>query len=93
VELIVRKAADGQVAIDLDSITIYGQRFSVDTETTVDSGEEFATAIGAVVGGSGNPETGRGQLQTSGKSVLIPPRSLLTFQLRHVFRIEDQAKK
>jgi hypothetical protein len=86
VELIVRKLADGQV-VDLASITIHGERFSVDTETSVNSGEEFGTIIGAIAGGSGNPESGRSHLQTSGKSVLIPPRSLLTFKLRHVFRV------
>ena len=88
VELIVRKVADDQVAIDLDSITINGQRFSVDTESVVDSGEEFGTIIGAIAGGSkGNPEGGGSQFRTSGKSVLIPPRSLLTFKLRRVFRV------
>jgi hypothetical protein len=88
VELIVRKVADDQVAIDLDSITIHGQRFSADTETNVNPGEEFGTIIGAIAGGSGNPEV-TNQLQTSGKSVLIPPRSLLTFKLRTVFRLGD----
>src|SRR5262249_1066584 len=88
VELIVRKVADGQIAIDLNSITFNGQRFSADTEGIVDSSEEFGTIIGAIAGGSkGNPEGGGSQFQTSGKSVLIPPRSLLTFKLRRVFRV------
>jgi hypothetical protein len=87
VKLIVRKVADDQIAIDLDSITINGQRFSMGTESGVDSGEEFGTIIGAIAGGSkGNPGGGGSQFQTSGKSVLIPPRSLLTFKLRRVFR-------
>jgi hypothetical protein len=76
VELIVRKTAGDELALDLDSITINGNRYAAQTEKN-GGGEVRSAIIGAMTGGAG-PSV---PILTKGPNVDVPARSLLAFQV------------
>jgi len=73
-ELIVRVARDNDLILDLESVTVNGQRYAIKTEANrVESGRDnslVGTIVGAINGG-----------QVQGRSVRIPRDTPLSFRL------------
>ena len=93
-ELIVRQIAPGNLAVDVESITVNGRRYVLDT-----TGPRFDTnrfqhggglvggIVGAIAGATG------GQVEYRGDHIRIPAGSMLTFHLNeplHVVSWGDQ---
>src|SRR5260221_2105858 len=86
VELIVRQIAPGRMAIDLESITVQGRRYALDSS----GGPRFNTGeyanggglLGAIVGAV----TGA---RTEGGQIFVPPDGILTFETRAPLRVVD----
>jgi len=74
VELIVRVARDNDLILDLDSVTVNGQRYAIRTDANrVESQRDYSvvgTILGAINGG-----------QAQGRAVRMPRGSLITFRL------------
>src|SRR5262249_29642733 len=89
VELIVRGIATGELALDLDSITINGSRYGF-SESDDDRPRKQIGVLGVVVGVITGPGTtgsaGSGPIWTQGNRINIPDESLLTIRLTQPFR-------
>lgn len=88
VELIVREIGPQQMTVDIESITVNGHRYAMDT-----AGPDFNTqsynsgngVVGAIIGAiSGATGT---QVETQGSEIRIPPDSVLRFQLQQPLRV------
>jgi hypothetical protein len=92
-ELVVRQGSNRELSLDLESVTVNGQRYAVTAEESQlsDSQKDSigankrtgeyvggGAAIGAGVGAGAGAGT---QVLTRGKAVKIPAESLLTFRL------------
>jgi hypothetical protein len=87
VELMVRNIGNYQVALDLESIQVGDQRYSIQTDDSV--GAQRGTSIGAIIGamtGGGRGAAGA-QILTRGRSVNVPAESLITFRLQRPLRV------
>ena len=89
-ELIVRQIGPGQFTLDLESITVNGQRYAMDTngpqynmqQSYYDNGTGIVGAIvGAIAGANGE------QVEPSGGTIQVPAGSLLTFELREPLHV------
>lgn len=89
-ELIVRQVGPGQLALDLESVTVNGQRYAMDTagpqynmpETEYNNGGGVVGAIiGAIAGANGE------QVEPNGAEIRVPAGSVVTFQLREPMHI------
>lgn len=89
-ELIVRQTGPDQYMLDLESITINGRRYALDTsgphynmpQAEYQDGRGIVGAIvGAIAGANGE------QAETRGAEIRIPPGSLLTFQLQQPMHV------
>lgn len=89
-ELIVRQIGPAQFALDLESITVNGQRYALDTagpqynmrQYDYDGGTGIVGAIvGAIAGANGE------QVAPSGGEIQVPAGSVLTFQLREPLHV------
>lgn len=114
-ELIVRRIARNEVAVDLDGINVDGRHYSVPASDITESrgagvganertgkfvggGALFGTILGAIAGGgkgaaigalAGGAAGASVQTLTRGKTINIPPESILTFRLDHEMTIYD----
>lgn len=76
VELIVRVARDNDLILDLDSVTVNGQRYGIETAANrVESGDRrdqslVGAIVGAIQGG-----------QVRGREVRVPRGSVITFRV------------
>jgi hypothetical protein len=83
VELIVRQTGPDRMAIDLESVTVNGRRYALDS-----SGPRFHTGeyengeglIGAIVGAVAG-------VRTEGGEIFVPADSVLSFQTRAPLRV------
>jgi hypothetical protein len=75
VELIVRVAQDNDLIIDLESVTVNGQRYAIKTEPNRQESNRDDSLVGAVVGALNGGET-------RGHAIRIPRDSLLNFRVR-----------
>lgn len=91
-ELIVRETGPNQMALDLESVTVNGARYVMDTTGpqfpahTYDNGGGL---LGNIVSGISG---GHVQVETRGNGIVVPPDATLTFQLQeplHVATWED----
>lgn len=74
-ELIVRVARDNDLILDLESVTVNGQRYAIKTDINrVESGRDDSL-VGAIVGAVSG-----GQVQ--GRAVRIPRNAVLTFRIQ-----------
>jgi hypothetical protein len=94
VELIVRKAAGNDLALDLDSIMLNGEKYAVQTDEDSSryKGEaETGAIIGVLAGGKGVVPPGT-RILTKGQRIVVPADSLLTFRLSEPLRpaVEDR---
>ena len=89
-ELIVRQIGPGQFALDLESITVNGRRYTMDTsgpqynmpQADYDNGGGIIGAIaGAIAGASGD------QVETRGGEIRVPEGSLITFHLQEPLHV------
>jgi hypothetical protein len=80
VELIVRVARDNDLVLDLESVTVDGQRYAIRTDTNrVESSRDnslVGTIVGAINGG-----------QASGRAVRIPRNTLLSFRIERPLEV------
>jgi hypothetical protein len=78
VELIVRQTGPNRMAIDIESLTVNGHRYVLDS-----SGPQFHThdyeTGGGLVGSIVGAVTG---VRTEGDEIIVPAESTLTFQMR-----------
>src|SRR6185437_14787633 len=74
VELIVRVTRDNDLVIDLDSVTVNGQRYALKADPNRQESRQDNTLVGAIIGAIQG-----GQAQ--GRAVRIPRDSVLTFRL------------
>jgi len=94
-ELIVRQIGPDELALDLESVTVNGQRYAMDTtgprfnmpESSVNNGSGIVgNIIGAIAAANGE------QVETRGRRVWVPEGALLRFQLQeplHVVQWND----
>jgi hypothetical protein len=89
-ELIVRQIGPGQYTIDLESITVNGQRYVLDTtgpqytmpQTDYDRGNGVVGSIlGAIAGANGE------QVEPRGEHVRVPDGSILNFRLNQPLHV------
>ena len=84
-ELIVREVGPDRMVLDLESITVNGRRYVLDT-----TGPQFDThayangggVVGAIVGAISG-------MRTEGDQILVPPNSTLTFETRAPLHVVD----
>jgi len=87
VEMIVRKISDDRMALDLESITVDGKRYAVDS-----SGPHFNMDRGAYDRGTGlvgNIIGAIAGVETQGAQIRVPGESILHFRLEQPLRIVD----
>jgi len=75
VELIVRVAQDNDLIIDLESVTVNGQRYAIKTDPNRAESNRDDSLVGAVVGALHDGET-------RGRAIRIPRDSVLNFRVR-----------
>lgn len=83
-ELIVRQIGPGQMALDLESVTVNGSRYAMDT-----TGPEFNTRrrdydngaglVGAIIGAISGAQA---DVEARGGEIRVPGGALITFQLQ-----------
>ena len=73
VELAVRVAADNDLVLDLNSVTVRGDRFALDTRPDRIQSERMHGIIGAIAGAAG--------VQVRGPAVNVPRDTLLSFRI------------
>jgi hypothetical protein len=74
VELIVRVARDNDLILDLESVTVDGQRYAIRTDATRVESRRDNSLVGAIVGAVNG-----GHVQ--GRAVRIPRDSVMTFRI------------
>jgi hypothetical protein len=74
VELIVRVAADNDLILDLESVTVNGQRYAIKTDANHVESARDNSLVGAIVGAINGG-------QARGRAVRIPRDTLLTFRI------------
>ena len=82
VELIVRVAPDNDLILDLESVTVNGQRYSIKTDPDREESMRDNSLVGSIVGAIGG--------QTRGRAVRIPRNSVLTFRIERPLFISDR---
>jgi len=89
-ELIVRQVGPEELALDLESITVKGRRYALDTtgpqyhmpQATRDQGSGLlGTIVGALAGANGE------QVQPRGEHIRVPADALLTFRLQEPLHV------
>ena len=81
VELMVRVAPDNDLILDLESVTVNGQRYSVRTDPNREEAMRDNSLVGSIVGAIGG--------QTRGRAVRIPRDSVLNFRIERPLFISD----
>jgi hypothetical protein len=74
VELIVRVARDNDLILDLESVTVNGQRYAIKTDATRVESRPDGSLVGAIVGAVNGGEA-------RGRSVRIPRNTVLNFRI------------
>ncbi len=74
VELIVRVERDNDLILDLESVTVNGQRYAIETEANRVESSRDNSLVGAIVGAVNGG-------QARGRAVRIPRNTLLTFRI------------
>ncbi|HTW63895.1 MAG TPA: hypothetical protein VME17_04725 [Bryobacteraceae bacterium] len=88
-ELIVREIGPNQMALDLESVTVNGMRYVMDTsgpQFNMPNGEynNGAGLIGSVIGAiSGNNV----QVETEGNGIRVPDNAAITYQLQEPMHV------
>ncbi|HLJ47522.1 MAG TPA: hypothetical protein VKU01_16015 [Bryobacteraceae bacterium] len=86
-ELIVRQVGPSQYVLDLESITVNGRRYAMDTTEqhfdtrTQNGGGVVGAIVGAIAGATG------AQVETNGGEIHVPQGSVLTFRLEQPMRV------
>ena len=75
VELIVRVARDNDLILDLESVTVNGNRYAIKTQPNRQESERDDSLVGSIVGAIQGGEA-------QGRAVRIPRDSILTFRLQ-----------
>jgi hypothetical protein len=73
-ELIVRVAPDNDLILDLESVTVNGQRYGIRTDPNRYESQRDNSLVGAIVGAINGGEA-------RGRAVRIPRNSIVTFRL------------
>lgn len=89
-ELMVRQTGPGQYTVDLESITVNGRRYVMDTtgpqynmpQANYNNGNGILGAItGAIAGANGE------RVEPNGSEIHVPAGSMITFQLREPLHV------
>ncbi len=88
-ELIVRETGPNQMALDLESVTVNGMRYVMDTsgpQFNMPNGEynDGAGLLGNIVGAISG---GQVQVETRGNEIRVPPDSTITFLLQEPLHV------
>jgi hypothetical protein len=75
VELIVRVAQDNDLIVDLESVTVNGQRYAIKTDASRAESNRDDSLVGAIVGAVQGGEA-------RGRAIRIPRDSVLNFRVR-----------
>jgi len=75
VELIVRVARDNDLILDLESVTVNGNRYAIKTQPNRQESERDDSLVGSIVGAIQGGEV-------RGRAVRIPRDSILTFRVQ-----------
>src|SRR6476620_2200460 len=75
VELIVRVARDNALILDLESVTVNGNRYAIKTQPNRQEAERDDSLVGSIVGAMQGGEV-------RGRAVRIPRDSILTFRVQ-----------
>jgi len=73
VELLARVAPDNDLVLDLDSVTVNGDRYAIRSEPNRIESRRDDNVVGAIVGALGG--------QVRGRNIRIPRDSVLTFRI------------
>ena len=74
VELIVRVARDNDLMLDIDSVTVNGQRYAIRTDPNRVESQRDNSVVGSILGAINGGEV-------RGRAVRLPQGSLVTFRL------------
>jgi hypothetical protein len=88
-ELIVREIGPDQMALDLESVTVNGRRYVMDTsgpQFNMPDGE-YNSGAGLIGGIAGAISGGQVQVETRGNAIRVPPDSMITFQLQEPMHV------
>ena len=90
-QLIVRQVAPGEMALDLESVTVNGTRYVMDI-----TGPQFnmpanqynsgTGLLGNIVGAISN---GNVQIRTRGNEIFVPENAMITFQLQEPLHVAN----
>jgi len=80
VDLIVRVVRDGNLILDLDSVDVNGERYSVQSEIHRIDPHPENDLVGSIIGAVGG--------QVRGQSVRVPRNFVVTFELQRPLEIE-----
>jgi hypothetical protein len=75
VELMVRVARDNDLILDLESVSVNGQRFGIQTDANHVEGRRDDSLVGAIIGSINGG-------QARGREVRVPRGTVLTFRLQ-----------
>lgn len=93
-ELIVRQISPDRYTLDLESVTVNGQRYAMDTtgpqfnmpRSTMDNGAGIiGNIIGAIAGANGE------QVVANGREIRVPAGAVLRFELQEPLRVVQWA--
>ena len=79
-ELIVRVARDNDLIVDLESVTVNGQRYAIPTDPNRLESQRDNSIVGAIIGAINGAEP-------RGRAVRVPRDAVLTFRLERELRM------
>lgn len=91
-ELTIRQTGPNEMALDLESVTVNGQRYVMDTGGPEFNTQAYSNGTGLLGNIVGAISGGHVQVETQGNAVFVPRDSMLTFQLQaplHVVNWND----
>ncbi len=87
-ELIVRQIGPNQMALDIESVTVNGMRYAMDTTgPRFDANGDYNRGSGLLGNIVGAISGGHVEVESRGNEIRIPPDVTLTFQLEEPLRV------
>jgi hypothetical protein len=88
-ELIVRQVGPDQFALDLESVTVNGNRYALDTagpqyNLPRDTYDRGSGLVGSILGAI---DDANGHVVTNGREIQVPAGAVIRFQLREPMRV------
>jgi hypothetical protein len=89
VELIVRQTGPDQLVLDMESVTVNGKRYALDTSGPNFNGDQYRNGGGLLGNIVGAVTGGQVQVVTRGNEIRVPQGAMITFQLEAPLHVVD----